>query len=614
MNAQIWLAELMAGIHPPQVLSYRDAAQRALIEAAQPLIEAGVLGILQKQQHAIIYRIEDRKAAQTLFAQEIAPRDIPVAKTDAEVHDIVLIGTIGSKLDAGQGRKRWQKWRPSIAIHQQTAFQLKRCELFYQQSYQTIAEQVVTDIAHLSPQTSVQLHDMAFEDAWDFAEVYGKLFDWAKNYPFDTEKETYWVNITTGTHVVQICLFLLVATHIIPAQLLQLSPPKRQKHSLLQGDVGHHELIDLNLARYDALAERLAHVQADAVAYLKSGIATRNPIFNRMIAEIEQVALRSPAPILLTGATGTGKSMLAKRIYELKKARHLVKGRLVDVNCATLRGDNAAAALFGHTKGAFTGAATARDGYLKSADGGVLFLDEIGELGLDEQAMLLKALEEKRYYPLGSDREVESDFQLIAGTNMDLQQAVAAGTFREDLYARINIWQYRLPTLAERREDIEPNIDHQLALIAAEFGRRIRFKEKARAIYLQFAESSEAQWKGNFRDLAASMMRLATLAENGMIDEVQVHTEIARLKNLWQPVYEEKSEDNLLAKYVNPENLDYIEQVQLNAVLKVCQESLTLAEAGRRLFNVSRQQKTHQNDSDRLRKYLAKYHLSWKEI
>ena len=153
----------------------------------------------------------------------------------------------------------------------------------------------------------------------------------------------------------------------------------------------------------DDIAARLSLAQTDAQRFLKSGIATRNQRFNHMIAEIEQVAISSPSPILLNGATGAGKSMLAKRIYELKKARHLVSGRFVDVNCATLRGDMAAAALFGHGKGAFTGAANSRAGFLKSADLGVLFLDEIGELGMDEQAMLLKAIEEKEFFAMGSD-------------------------------------------------------------------------------------------------------------------------------------------------------------------------------------------------------------------
>ena len=148
--------------------------------------------------------------------------------------------------------------------------------------------------------------------------------------------------------------------------------------------------------------------------------------------------------------------------------------------------------MFGHKKGAFTGAAEKREGYLKTADGGVLFLDEIGELGLDEQAMLLKAIEEKHFYPVGSDSEVKSDFQLIAGTNRDLRHEIRAGRFREDLFARINIWNYPLPALADRREDIEPNVEHQLALASQELGRTTRFNKEALAAYLDFAHSNQA--------------------------------------------------------------------------------------------------------------------------
>ena len=144
-----------------------------------------------------------------------------------------------------------------------------------------------------------------------------------------------------------------------------------------------------------------------------------------------------------------------------------MEGPFVEVNCATLRGDAAMSALFGHVKGAFTGAIRDRPGLLRAADGGLLFLDEVGELGPDEQAMLLRALEEKRFLPVGADKEVKSDFQLIAGTNRDLSDAVRQGRFREDLLARINLWTFQLPALRERREDIEPNLDYELEQFAA---------------------------------------------------------------------------------------------------------------------------------------------------
>ena len=316
--------------------------------------------------------------------------------------------------------------------------------------------------------------------------------------------------------------------------------------------------------------------------------------------------------MLLIGPTGAGKSFLAKRIYELKRGRHQIASRFVEVNCATLRGDGAMSTLFGHVKGAFTGALTERQGLLRAADGGLLFLDEIGELGLDEQAMLLKAIEEKRFFPFGSDREVASDFQLIAGTHRDLRQWVAQGRFREDLYARINLWTYELPGLAGRVEDIEPNLAFELERFAREHGENIRFNREAKRHYLSFATSSEAAWPGNFRELSASLTRMATLAEAGCITDDVVDEEIARLRSTWRA--DAGCEDLASLPKDKAEALDLFDRIQLEGVIKVCRASKTISEAGRRLFAASRQLKENPNDADRLRKYLARFGLSWAEM
>lgn len=371
-------------------------------------------------------------------------------------------------------------------------------------------------------------------------------------------------------------------------------------------------MIDLDLSHYDAIAQRFAKEQTDAIALLKSGIATRNKAFNRMIGEIEQVAVRSKAPMLLMGPTGAGKSFLAKRVYELKKARHQVSGEFVEVNCATLRGDGAASTLFGHVKGAFTGAQHERGGLLRSANKGLLFLDEIGELGADEQAMLLKAIEEKNFYPVGGDKLVTSDFQLIAGTHRDLCEDVLDGRFREDLFARINLWSYKLPSLAQRPEDIEPNIDYLLTQQSTELGKKVSFNKEARQKYLSFAISGDAKWQGNFRDLSASILRLATLADGSRITDTLVEQEIGRLGKLWghQPDIENAGLSQVLT-FEQLADLDLFDRMQLQAVLAVCKECKSLSDAGRKLFAVSRIQRGSTNDSDRLRKYLAKFGLEW---
>lgn len=530
----------------------------------------------------------------------------------------VVIGFLGSQLDSGGGVGRWEKWRPTVSLAQHDDMAVARIELLHAPQHVALAERIRDDVKAVSPETVCNLIPMALNDAWDFGEVYGALYDWLKNYTFDTEREHYWAHITTGTHVAQICLFLMVEARFLPGVLLQTSPPKKQA----RGNPGAYALIDLDLARYDALASRFAAEHRDAVSFLKRGIPTKNAKFNALIEEIERVAVRSKAPILITGPTGAGKSFLARRMFELKKSRHLVNGDFVDVNCATLRGDSAASALFGHRKGSFTGAVTDRAGLLKTAHRGVLFLDEIGELGLDEQAMLLKAIEEKRFFPVGADRDVESDFQLIAGTNHDLRDAVASGAFREDLFARINLWSYELPGLANRREDIGPNVEHLLTLVAEDLGQRVRFNVEALTRFMSFAESNEALWIGNFRDLSASVTRLATLAESGRIGIELVDAEIARLRWLWSRHYEASDASAVntsdeLGTLLSADALnaiDRFDQLQLCAVIKECRRARTMAEAGRKLFDVSRKERSVVNDSDRVRKYLLRFGLSWDRV
>lgn len=532
----------------------------------------------------------------------------------------VVIGFLGTTLDAGKTDKRWERWRPTVSLFGHNDFQPDGLELLdFNGKHGALAALVTQDIQGLRPGVDVRVHAPEVTDAWNFQQVYAALHDFAKGYRFRDDTE-YFVHLSTGTHVAQICLFLLTEARYFPAQLLETSSVRNG--SGLEPWRGAIETIDLDLSTYDQLAKRFQKERQDSQTLLKGGIATRNAAFNTLIERLERVALKSSAPLLLTGPTGAGKSALAQRVYDLRADRHLVKGAFVEVNCATLRGDNAMSALFGHKKGSFTGALADRPGLLRSADQGTLFLDEIGELGLDEQAMLLRALEDKRFLPLGSDKEVTSDFQLLAGTNRDLAKEVAEGRFRADLLARINVWQFRLPGLAERPEDIEPNLDFELERASRELGTRVSITREARDEFLTFALT--ATWPGNFRDLASAVTRMATLADRGRIGTDDVRFEVEQLSAAWCPAPATTTEgptlgeltgvrariDSLLAN----RSLDRAERVQLADVLLVIAETRSMAEAGRVLFAQSRATRSSTNDTDRVRRYLQRFGFEYAAV
>jgi transcriptional regulatory protein RtcR len=512
---------------------------------------------------------------------------------------VVVLGLFGTTLDSAQGPRRWERWRPTLSAVQHEDLLVSRIELLAADPRAT--DVLVEDIALVSPETQVRVHPFAVANAWDFEEIYESLHDFARGYPFDPDRERYLVHITTGTHVAQICLFLLTETGFFPASLLQTEPPRRPSTQ------AGYSIIDLDLARYDRLARRFEVERAERSGILKAGIETANASFNALIDEMERVASSSRSPMLLSGPTGVGKTLLARRIHALKHQLGRTSATLVEVNCATLRGDQAMSALFGHKRGAFTGAMADRRGLLLAADGGVLFLDEIGELGLDEQAMLLTAIEDRQFTPVGSERPVRSDFQLIAGTNRDLRIDVSQGRFREDLLARIDLWHFRIPSLRERREDIAPNVDYELERVARDTGRRVVFNADARKKFLRFATAPGASWRGNFRDLSAALTRMATLAPSGAIRVAEVDDEIARLEASWRR--EPAPSEGRLERILGPRaaDLDLFDRAQLEVVLEVCASEPSLSAAGRRLFAQSLEKRASKNDADRLKKYLARF-------
>jgi transcriptional regulatory protein RtcR len=525
----------------------------------------------------------------------------------------IVFSFLGTNVDRGAGTGRWKKWRPTVSLFRHRDFRINEFHLIYDTHFDATARTVLEDIARISPATKIVTHILEFANPWDFQEVYEKLFVLCKSVRFDPDANEYLFHISTGTHVAQICIFLLSETRHFPGKLLQALPsrdgPARAK------EAGSYYVVDLDISRYDRIANRFRRETDKDIAFLKSGIDTKHGRFNSLIERIEQVAINSPRPILLTGATGTGKSRLARQIYALKKQRANLSGKYVELNCGTLRGDAAMSALFGHVKGAYTGAVSDRKGFLAQADKGLVFLDEIGELGLDEQTLLLRAIEEKKFFPYGSDRETASSFQIICGTNRDLLEAVREGRFRDDLLARINLWTFSLPPLKDRPEDILPNIEYELGIREKETGIHCTFNKEALDQYLVFAQSPEALWKANFRDLNGSIERMCTLAMGARINAADVSAEIERLRASWgmQANAAPRGEPSKFKELLS--GLDDFDRIQLEGVLGICGECTSIAEAGRRLYAVSRGKKTgKQNDTDRLKKYLQKFGLDWNAV
>jgi len=189
---------------------------------------------------------------------------------------------------------------------------------------------------------------------------------------------------------------------------------------------------------------------------------------------------------------------------------------------------------------------------------------------------------------------------------------VNEGRFREDLFARINLWTFRLPALKDRREDIEPNLEYELAQFARINGNNVTFNKEARERYVAFARA--AAWTRNFRDLNASVNRMATLAPGARITRETVEEEIRQLQSSWQVTAAGGDLLSAVLSRKQVEELDLFDRVQLEEVVRVCRGSKSLSEAGRVLFAASRQRKKLSNDSDRLRKYLARFDLEWEKV
>jgi two-component system response regulator AtoC len=267
---------------------------------------------------------------------------------------------------------------------------------------------------------------------------------------------------------------------------------------LIEKLVEHQRLVKENISLHQKLEEH----------YRFENIITKSPKMQQLIELIEVVA-KSNATVLITGESGTGKELVARAIHSQSYRKDKP---FVAVSCAALPESLLESELFGHEKGAFTGAHAQRKGKIEFANQGTLFLDEIGEMSANIQVHLLRVLEEKEFTRVGGNELIKVDVRLVSATNRDMKKAVASGQFREDLYYRLNVVTIDLPPLREREEDIPLLANHFLKKFAAENQKEVSgFSPEVTDFLLKY------QWPGNVRELENTIERAVILAQNSEI-------------------------------------------------------------------------------------------------
>ncbi|WP_194776944.1 sigma-54 interaction domain-containing protein [Pararhodonellum marinum] len=285
--------------------------------------------------------------------------------------------------------------------------------------------------------------------------------------------------------------------------------------SLCQYKVHDKQYMTLILRDLKALkmAEQRIEIMEEKYAFngapRRSGIIGDSPVMLRLMEEVEQVA-ETDSTILLLGESGTGKEVFAKYIHQLSKRW---EKPLIKVNCAAIPLNLIESEFFGHEKGAFTGAVSRRDGRFTLADGGALFLDEVGELPLEMQPKLLRVLQEGEFETVGGQRTLKVNVRIIAATNRNLEEMVKKGTFREDLYYRLNVIPLTLPLLKERGGDILLLADHFIRQFSRETGKPILPMDEE-----QINQLLKYPWPGNIRELAHVIERAVILSKGGKLD------------------------------------------------------------------------------------------------
>lgn len=378
-----------------------------------------------------------------------------------------------------------------------------------------LTEQITEDtkeaIETLYPNTQIFTFKINVIDPTNYFEILKGLSENFKRISGNFDNSNYFIAVASGTPQMHACWILLTSAGIIPAKILHIRPPRFvTKDSPLVEEL-NLDTKDFPVVRFP---EKIQIGITENISQFESSVKILGIVGDHktMHDVLKMIAMLAPsvAPILILGETGTGKELFARLIHRLSGRQNQ---NFIPINCAAIPEQLVESILFGHKKGAFTGAITDQIGKFEQADKGTLFLDELGELPLSIQAKLLRVLQDGVIEPVGANKTKKVDVRIIAATNKDLRKLIKKGKFREDLYYRLNVGEIRLPSLRERKSDIPKLSLHILDKINASL------KKPKRLSVTALNRLQNHSWPGNIRDLENVIERSVRLCSKEVIEE-----------------------------------------------------------------------------------------------
>jgi len=365
-------------------------------------------------------------------------------------------------------------------------------------------------LQRLFPSLKIQIKDLSLNDPTDYVAILRGLRTQIRKIIDDIPDASFYISVASGTPQMHACWVLLAASGEIPAQILHVRPP--QFITTARPLVSEVDLTspDFPRVRADiAYSEKTETPTLDLNNALQLfGIVGDHPKMKKVLDMMAALA-PSNAPLLILGETGTGKEVFARLAHLLSDRR---EKNFIPINCAAIPQDLVESILFGHKKGAFTGATSDQIGKFEVAAGGTLFLDELGELPVPIQAKLLRVLQDGLVEPLGEKKPHQVNVRIIAATNQDVGKMIRAGRFRQDLYYRLNVGEIHLPPLRERRSDIPKLALHILDRLNA------GFKNPKRLAPSALTRLQSHSWPGNVRELENVIERSLRLAASSLLE------------------------------------------------------------------------------------------------